>query len=161
MVYQMIKYVFSFWLVRWLMVLLIIMLFALITKVSNVGYILTMLLFYKYLTSIFLWQYFSSEERRAFSFCFIRCYKNLHRHIYFGDIQEYAKYRFPNYCIQFDLVWVIFPLFYIFSYLCGKDYNEYATVTWSWHELQQANGITLQTGEHVIYWHAWSGKVKW
>lgn len=84
------------------MVILIIMLFALTTKVSNVGYILTML-FYKYLTSIFLWQYFSSEERRAFSFCFIRCYKNLQTY-YFGDIQEYAKYRFLNYYIQFDLV---------------------------------------------------------
>lgn len=38
MVYQMIKYVFSLWFVRWLMVILIIMLFTLITKVSNVGY---------------------------------------------------------------------------------------------------------------------------
>lgn len=42
---------------------------------------------------------------------------------------------FSSSCIQFDLVWVIFPLFHMFSYSCGKEYNKYAIVhtniTWN------------------------------
>lgn len=82
MVYHMIKYLFSFWLVRWLIVILIIMWFTLISKVSNMAFFffLTRLLFCKYMTSTCLWQYFSSEAK-GFSFCFIKYYKKSQTYI--------------------------------------------------------------------------------
>lgn len=151
MVYQMIKYVFSFWLVRWLMVILIIMLFALITKVSNVGYILTMLLFYKYLTSIFLWKYFSSEERRAISFCFIRCYKNLHRHIIlvtYRNMQNIGSQIIVSSLISFESFSHLSTYFLI---SVVKNTMSMPLPTWSWQELQQANGIHYPTDWRTCY----------
>lgn len=40
-------------------------------------------------------------------------------------MQNNAKSKFPNSCIQLDLLQVISPLSHIFSHFCGKEYTEY------------------------------------